>query len=351
MPTHYVYEEPNPSELNQGDILRRSDALVALLTEYFPYYATHRDYIYFMVLTQTCDLVRRDGNPCASLYISLAAVKPIKDVVLAEAARNQQPALQGTNVIGNKARNQLAMFLESLMDNNKAGLFYLHTDHGLTISEPCCAILQLSISLQARHYNICLSAKIAQLKEPFQAKLGWLIGNMYSRVATTEWNIEKPAEKVGKVASKLLNGIVDNLDDEQIKVALAELQDGGKIEGMTPDQVAAFVKKKELEPKLKQFKNRAGEVLKTLKIFDPVKSKVIDALRQDDGLKKALLTLFPAQSGFDQQAASEQAVRIVIDKIRASLNDDAADEDRDVFLKGLASDLMADNVLKSLIKP
>ncbi len=148
MPTHYVYDEPNRSELNQGDILRRSDELLALLAEYFPYYATHRDYIYFMVLTQTCDLVRRDGNPCAAPYISLAAVRPIKDAVLMEAARNQPAELQGTNVVGNKARDKLAMFLESLMDNNKSGLFYLHTDAGLTITEPCCAVLQLSISLR-----------------------------------------------------------------------------------------------------------------------------------------------------------------------------------------------------------
>ena len=61
-----------------------------------------------------------------------------------------------------------------------------------------------------------------KLKEPFQAKLGWLIGNMYSRVATTEWNIEKPAEKVGNVATKLLKQTIDNYDDEQIKVALSQ---------------------------------------------------------------------------------------------------------------------------------
>ncbi len=116
----------------------------------------------------------------------MAAIRPIKDVLLMEAAKHQHVKLQATNIVGNKARDKLAMFLESLMDNNKAGLFYLHTDPSLDITEPYCAILQLSISLPAEHYDKCLRAKIAQLKEPFQAKLGWLIGNMYSRVATTE---------------------------------------------------------------------------------------------------------------------------------------------------------------------
>jgi hypothetical protein len=349
MPTHYVYDEPKKTELNQGDILRRSDALVALLDKYFPYYAKHRDYIYFIVLTQTCDLVRRDGEPCVAPYISMAAVRPIKDVVLMEAAKHQHAKLQETNVIGNKAREKLAMFLESLMDNNKAGLFYLHTDLGLGISEPCCAFLQLSVSFRSVHYEKCLDAKIAQLKEPFQAKLGWLIGNMYSRVATTEWNIEKPAEKVGKVASKLLKQTIENYDDEQIKVALAELQNDGRIETMTPEQIAKHVKQKELVPKLKQFKDRAAETLSALKVIDPIKSTILDALRQDEALKQAIAALFPAQEGFDPQAAADEALRMVTGKIRETVSDEAS-ADRDKYIVGLVTDLMADNVLKSLIK-
>ncbi len=173
---------------------------------------------------------------------------------------------------------------------------------------------------------------------------------MYSRVATTEWNIQKPAEKIGRVASGLLNKIVDNIDDEQIKVALAELRDGGQMEGMTPDQVAAYVKGRKLVPKLKQFKDRAEEVLATMKVIDPVKGMVIEALRKDEGIKQRLLSLFPAKDGFDPQAASDEALRVVIERIRVALGDDTA-ADREAYLKGLVTDLMADNVLKSLIKP
>ena len=175
-----------------------------------------------MVLTQTCDLVRRDGELCNAPYISLAAVRPIKDVVLMEAWKHQPASLQGTKIVGTIGRNKLAMFLESLMDNNKAGLFYLHTDLDVGITEPCCAFLQLSISFRSVHYDKCLDAKIAQLKEPFQAKLGWLIGNMYSRVATTEWNIERKDEKVAKVARKMLGQTIEAIDDDKIKVALTE---------------------------------------------------------------------------------------------------------------------------------
>jgi hypothetical protein len=104
-----------------------------------------------MVLTQTCDLVRRDGETCSAPYISVAAVRPIKNVLRMEAAKLQDTKLRGTS-IGNMTRQRLAMFLESLMDNNKPGFFYLHTDLTLGISEPCCAFLRLSVSLHAQHY-------------------------------------------------------------------------------------------------------------------------------------------------------------------------------------------------------
>jgi len=293
--------------------------------------------------------VRRNGSPCVAPYISIAAVRPIKDVVLLEAAKHQHAKLKTTRIVGNKARGKLAMFLESLMDNNKAGLFYLHTDLDLGISEPCCAFLQLSVSFRAVNYDKCLEAKIAQLKEPFQAKLGWLIGNMYSRVATTEWNIEKPAEKVGIVATKLLKQIIDNYDDEQIKVALSELQDDGRIETMTPEQIASHVTKTELVPKLKQFKDRAAETLSTLKVVEPIKDVVVRSLLQDDTLKQRLVSLLPSQEGFDPQAAAEEALRIVISKIRETLSDEPSAERGD-YVRGLVTDLMADNVLKSLIR-
>ena len=93
MSTHYVYVDPNKSELQQGDVLQRCDALSAVLDKYFPYYSNHIDYRYFQVLTQTCDLVRRDDDPCAAHYISIAAVRPIKDVLLLEAARLQEKEL------------------------------------------------------------------------------------------------------------------------------------------------------------------------------------------------------------------------------------------------------------------
>ena len=349
MPTHYVYEEEEKrsADLCQGDVLRRAPGLEALLDVYFPYYSKHPDYIYFIVLTQTCDLVRRDGGPCGASYISLAAVRPIKDALLIEAAKYQPAPLQGTNIVGSKGRDRLGMFLESLMDNNKAGLFYLHTDVDVGITEPCCAFLQLSVSLRAVHYQQCLDAKIAQLKEPFQAKLGWLIGSMSSRVATTEWNIERPAEKVSKVASKLIGQNIDSHDDEKIKKALTAIEADGKLKGMKPEQIADAIKKTKVDPKLKQFKDRAQATMADIKLIEPVRAMAVKSIRDDDDLKLAIALLLTG--GAAPEAVAEQVIHLVTEKLVGSL-DDTPGPERDSFVADLIADLMADAVLKSFIK-
>jgi hypothetical protein len=102
-------------------------------------------------------------------------------------------------------------------------------------------------------------------------------------------------------------------------------------------------------PKLKQFKDRAAETLSTLKVVEPIKNAVVKSLLQDDTLKQRLVSLLPSQEGFDPQAAAEEALRIVISKIRETLSDEPSAERGD-YVRGLVTDLMADNVLKSLIR-
>lgn len=351
MPTHYVYADPNKKELQQGDVLQRCDSLNAILHEYFRYYEEHPDYRYFQVLTQTCDLVRRADAPCAAHYISIAAVRPIKDVLLLEAARLQEKDLLGTRVISHDDRRDLALFLESLMDNNKPGFFYLHTDADLGISEPCCAFLQLAISVRVEHYDKCLEAKIAQLREPFQAKLGWLIGHMYSRVGTDEWNEKKPDELVGTVAASILGDNFVNYDKEQIKAALAELHADGTIDTKSLEEKHQYVKRKKLTPKLRQFKDRAAVTLGGMKIIEPIKNKAGDLLWKDEKLRADIAALFAAESAEESPEAKAKAV---IKLVLASLRDQVTDEkfpNKENYITELVAELMADNVLKNLIKP
>ena len=107
MATHYVYEDPNLKELMQGDVLRRTSELVAILQQFHPHYASHPDYKCFMVLTQSCDLVRRNGDPPSSPYITLAAVRPVEEVLWREAAKEQEAWQRETRVVGTRLRETL----------------------------------------------------------------------------------------------------------------------------------------------------------------------------------------------------------------------------------------------------
>src|SRR5208337_4010979 len=117
MPSHYVYREPNKGTLCQGDILSKTRDILDHLSCYHPYYADHEDYKYFMVVTQSCDLVRRDGKQCTSPYITLAAVRPVQVVLMREAAKRQEKWQQVARVISSKERENLIRFLASLIDN------------------------------------------------------------------------------------------------------------------------------------------------------------------------------------------------------------------------------------------
>jgi hypothetical protein len=259
MPAHYVYCEPNKQTLKQGDILRKTPELLAHLKKYHTYYATQPDYKYFMVLTQTCDLVLRDGI-CRSPYITIAAVRPVEDVLLREAAKSQDPWQRAARVIGAKTAVKLVMFLESLLDNNQDGYFYLHQDVGLGIQQSCCAFLPLSVTLKVEHYNLCLEAKIAELSDTFQAKLGSILGQLYNRVAAPEWNEYYPDNKVGTEAARLLRKTLLTISDDKMKEGVDDLKRAGKFDGMKPDDIKANILRFKIISKRDQFQKRAVEV-------------------------------------------------------------------------------------------
>jgi hypothetical protein len=185
---HFTYAEPDPNSLRQGDIIRRTEGLEALLVTIHPYYK-RADYPYFQILTQTCDLVRRDARPCKSRYITLAAVRPLQLVLERERLRFQRsPVEQRLGFCSDRYRDRLVQFAERLLNNNEPGYFYLHREPSVGLLEDHCVFLQLSVPLRSEdHYQLLLSAKVLQLSDSFQHKLGWLVGNIYSRVGTEDW--------------------------------------------------------------------------------------------------------------------------------------------------------------------
>lgn len=210
-----IYQQPPLLDrLEQGDILAKSEALEALLKKYHPHYAQHSDNKFFTVLTQSCDLVVRAGR-CSARYISLAPVRPLKVVLKREfdgKLENTGPGAQP--FAAHRVRASFEQFLQRLFNNNEPPFFYFEAAHQSGIYEEMCAMLALPISLKPEHYDTLRAAKLAGISDVFQAKLGWLLGQMYSRVGTPDF---EPATLLEKVKT-YTEGAAVWLEDPDVKV-------------------------------------------------------------------------------------------------------------------------------------
>ncbi|MBI6545351.1 MAG: hypothetical protein HY692_01065 [Cyanobacteria bacterium NC_groundwater_1444_Ag_S-0.65um_54_12] len=159
------------------------------LGEFHPHYAKSEDCCYFIVLTQTCDLVRRETNACKAMYISLAAVLPFSLLMEQQLSVIQRSDREKRlRYASEEHKDRMHDFLERLLNNNEPGHFYLHEDHTIGFEKSMVAYLSLSVAVKADpYYSICLDARVIGMMEIFQAKLGWLVGNLYSRVGTPDW--------------------------------------------------------------------------------------------------------------------------------------------------------------------
>lgn len=180
-------EEYDAENLRQGDILARTDLLSSSIAQAHQYYATAQDYSHFIILTQSCDLVRRQGL-CRTNYITLAAARPVPLVLqrFVEKYRDKSLALP-LRVCDSKNEMPAKQFLERLVHHTADGYFFIRKGSLDTVTNDLCVFLPLSIALRsASHYDACLKSKVGQMKDIFAAKLGWLTGNLYSRVGTPD---------------------------------------------------------------------------------------------------------------------------------------------------------------------
>lgn len=203
MPPHFTYKEPPfASDLMQGDVIRRTPKFEAILKEVHPHYFERTDNKYFIVITQDCDLVRRNGKTCESRYISIAAVRPLSLVVRRQLERYIQKDFTSVPVCNQEDQGRFRNFLERLLNNNEGNHFFLRAEPSRDFPEDCCAFLALSIAIRSNlHYHSLLDARILELKDSFRAKLGWLVGQMYARVGTEDW----PSLEMNQAIEEILN--------------------------------------------------------------------------------------------------------------------------------------------------
>jgi hypothetical protein len=208
MPVHWTYQDCElKSDLEQGDILNQTTELKALLSEVHPHFASEK-YVGFLVATQSCDLVRRRAQLPKATHVTLAAVRPLVQVLPRLIGQVASPLAVGLFRSSSKVEAQ-RLLTRILNQNEQAlGLFFLHQEADSGIFEPCVSQLRVTVALRSDHYNLLLSARTGRLRAEFQAKLGWLLGNLFARPATRDWGDDS-------AGASTLKGLIASFLSEQ----------------------------------------------------------------------------------------------------------------------------------------
>ncbi len=285
MPTHWTYEELKPEpcmSLEQGDILEPTDELCAILSEVHPHFNDPK-YTGFLMLTQSCDLVLRDGK-CNARYLNIAVIRLLDDVLhdlLSKVCDEIAPKVYSEN-----SKDKANMLLKRVFNQNEQalGIFYLHPSFDNTgIAEPSVSLLRVSVSLRAEHYQILQKARVGRLKAVFQNKLGWLIGNLYSRIGTPDWYEAKDGK--GKL-KKLVRSHLDPNDHDRgernpywIKesVLTALRSSGVSEEELGRDVIIEMLEQFPVESNVEIVANEAARVIKL--VFDEMSEEDIKRIK------------------------------------------------------------------------
>lgn len=292
MPLHWTYVNADgSSDLQQGDILRPTDELMSLLKEVHPHF-TDSKYWGFAVITQSCDLVRRKADDCKARYISLAVIRSIEELLPRWLAHTCKPIAPGIYVKQDKLLAK--QLLQRILNQNEQslGVFYLHADSELGLIDSSVIQLRVSVSLRSDHYQKLIDARCGRLATEYSAKLGWLTGNLYSRVATTDWSDQPEGQKeMERIVSDLLKATVDDnvvvwVDEERAKAAK---RNGADLDSATIESIEDLLNKHQDPPKIEIAINRVIERLTELGINDPeLLNSLQKRLRNDGPFRKTL---------------------------------------------------------------
>ena len=187
MPVHWTYDDFGPEDdLFQGDILEPTDKLRKILHTVHPHFLDPK-YTSFLLITQSCDLAVRKGK-YSTQYLSIAVIRPLE--VMLHDFVSVVCRTVGNGVYTKETKGAARQLLERLFNQNEQslGLFYLHPDRFSGIDIPSVSLLRVSVTLRVDHYPVLKEARRGRLSSEFRSKLGWLVGNLYSRIGTQDWN-------------------------------------------------------------------------------------------------------------------------------------------------------------------
>jgi hypothetical protein len=213
MATHWTYADfREEDDLAQGDILWPTDELRAILKEVHPHFLDAK-YIAFLLTTQSCDIVRRKGE-CNSRYLNLAVIRGLEDVL--HDILSHECECVGQGIYTQESKFKAKQLLNRVFNQNEQalGLFYLHQDGDAGIAVASVSLLRVSVTLRVEHYDVLRRSRRGRLAPEFRGKLGWLVGNLYSRIGTKDW---METEELQSQLERLLDEALTDRDSKSPK--------------------------------------------------------------------------------------------------------------------------------------
>lgn len=187
---HFTYAKYNAeTDLEQGDLIQPTPALKQILGEVHPHFCDDK-YLGFIIVTQSCDLVRRGTPPKPNTrYISIAVIRSLRDVLPRVLESVIDPVVPGSGLFSTQSKGEARRFLARLVDQNEQtlGLFYLHPDADVGLGESAVAFLRVKVVLKSSHYQLLMESRTGRLDAEYRGKLGWMLGYLYSRAASRDW--------------------------------------------------------------------------------------------------------------------------------------------------------------------
>ncbi|HAU1874563.1 TPA: hypothetical protein ACF5XO_000685 [Legionella pneumophila] len=183
----YVYNESDDS-LQQGDIIRLSGYLRQIFKKYYsglkikPY-----EIRYLMVINQSCDLVNNNERKPKSEHINLCVVSKFSRYLDRIKTKYIKKKIKNHIIIEEVIYQEIKQKIARLINNSesKEHFFLPRID---PFKENMVAVLSFSYPFRCKHYDLIKKNRVLSLKPEFQAKVGYLIGNLYNRIATPDLN-------------------------------------------------------------------------------------------------------------------------------------------------------------------
>ena len=186
-----------------------------------------------------------------------------------------------------KNKDRAYQVIERLYNNTEPEYFFLYKEEALEFPESMVAYLKVSIALKSsEHYDECLKAKKMELADEFKAKLGWLVGNMYSRVGTADWEGIMSTQARKDMLNQDLNSMCIIGNKEQLKQLKKEILERTESNPKYDDAVA-FIADVTIKTKYEKVMDIIENVIHTSskKIPAEEKEKLLKVIKSRSALK------------------------------------------------------------------